>query len=69
MLALLVTRVVAVTARATAPEPPLATAFDLRVIAAGAVAYLVVAGVLVVLATHRAFKGDRGPERAQEIDA
>ncbi len=43
LLALLVTRVVSVTARATAPEPPLATTFAAGVVASGAVAYLVLA--------------------------
>jgi hypothetical protein len=69
LLALLVTRVVSVTARATTPDPPLATVFDARVIGAGALAYLVVASALVGLATRRAFRDDRGPARAQEADA
>ena len=66
VLALLVTRVVAVTARAAAPDPPLQIAFDLRVIVLAAFAYLVVATLLVVLATRRSFSSGRGPVRAQE---
>ena len=66
LLALLVTRVVSVTARAAAPNPPLQTAFDLRVVALGALAYLLVASGLVILATRRAFRDTRGPVRAQE---
>ncbi len=66
LLALLVTRVVSVTARAAAPGLPLETSFDLRVVASAAAAYLLVAATLVALATRRAFRGDRGPARAQE---
>ena len=66
LLALLVTRVVSVTARATAPEPPLVTTFDARVVAAGALAYLLLATLLVVLATRGAFRSRRGPLRAGE---
>ena len=66
LLALLVTRVVSVTARATAPDPPLATTFDLRVVAVGAIAYLVLAALLVGLATRSAFGDRRGPLRAEE---
>lgn len=68
LLTLLVTRVVAVTARATAPDPPLRTAFDLRVVVVGALAYVLVAGLLVVLATRAAFRDDRGPARVQGAD-
>jgi ABC-type lipoprotein release transport system permease subunit len=67
LLALLVTRVVAVTAHATTAGLPLRTAFDLRVVALGAVAYLLVAAALVGLATRRAFRDGRGPVRAQEL--
>lgn len=66
LLALLVTRVVSVTARAAAPDLPLQTSFDLRVVAIAAGAYLLVAAGLVALATRRAFRDDRGPVRAQE---
>ena len=65
LLALLVTRVVSVTARAAAPGLPLQTSFDLRVVAIAAAVYLLVAAALVALATRRAFRGDRGPARAQ----
>ena len=67
VLALLVTRVVAVTAHATTADLPLRTAFDLRVVAVGAIAYLLVAALLVALSTRRAFSADRGPQRAQEL--
>jgi ABC-type lipoprotein release transport system permease subunit len=67
VLALLVTRVVAVTAHATTVDLPLRTAFDLRVVAVGAIAYLLVAAALVALSTRRAFRADRGPKRAQEL--
>ena len=67
VLALLVTRVVSVTARAQTPDVPLQTAFDFRVIAVAAVIYLLVATALVALATRRAFSDDRGPARAQEM--
>ena len=66
VLALLVTSVVTVTARAQAPGLPLQTSFDLRVVAVAAVAYLLLAAGLVALATRRAFRGERGPVRAQE---
>jgi hypothetical protein len=69
VLALLITRVVSVTARAAAPNPPLATSFDVRVVAISAVAYLLLASMLVALATRRAFGDDRGPARAQETGA
>ncbi len=67
LLALLVTRVVSVTARTTAPEPPLATTFAAGVVASGAVAYLVLAVLLVGFATHGAFRGGRGPLRGEEM--
>ena len=69
LLALLVTRVVAVTARAAATPLPLQTSFDLRVVGVAAIAYLLVAAALVALATRRAFRSDRGPVRAQESGA
>ena len=69
LLALLVTRVVSVTARATTPDPPLVTVFDARVVGIGVLLYLVVAGALVGLATRTAFRNQRGPDRAQEADA
>ena len=66
LLALLVTRVVSVTARASTSDLPLRTSFDLRVLVIAAVAYLLLAAALVTLATRRAFRDDRGPARAQE---
>ena len=69
LLALLVTRVVSVTARAATPDLPLQTSFDLRVVAVAAIAYLVLAAALVALSTRRAFRDDRGPARAQETGA
>ena len=65
-LALLVTRVVAATARASSSPLPLQTSFDLRVVGLAATAYLLLASGLVALATRRAFRGERGPLRAQE---
>ena len=69
LLALLVTRVVSVTARASTSPLPLQTSFDLRVVGVAAVAYLLVAALLVALATRGAFRSDRGPVRAQESGA
>ena len=65
VLALLVTRVVAATAR-TSSSLPLQTSFDIRVVGVAAVAYLLLAAGLVVLATRRAFRGERGPLRAAQ---
>lgn len=67
LLAALVTRVVSVTARAAAPEPPLVTSFDARVVAIGVLAFLVVAGASVAVATRGAFRSSRGPARATEL--
>jgi hypothetical protein len=67
VLALLVTRVVSVTARATSADLPMRTSFDLRVLALGALAYLLVVAALVGLATRHSFRSDRGPARAQEL--
>jgi ABC-type antimicrobial peptide transport system permease subunit len=55
-LAALVTDVVAVTARARAPEPPLELALDPLVVVLATVAYAALAGGLVVLATRRSFR-------------
>jgi hypothetical protein len=63
VLAYLVTRVVSVTARADAPEPPLATTVDPLSILLGGIAVAVAAGALVALATRRAFDDPRGPGR------
>jgi len=62
-LAYLVTRVVSVTARADAPEPPLATTVDPLVLAVGAAAFAAAAAALVVWTTRRAFADPRGPGR------
>lgn len=66
MLTLLVSRMVSVTARATAPEPPLATAFDPGLLAIGAAVFLAVSIALVALSTRAAFAGARGPARTGE---
>jgi hypothetical protein len=57
-LAALVTDVVAVTARARAPEPPLELALDPLVVVLATMAYAALAGGLVVLATRRSFRGE-----------
>jgi hypothetical protein len=62
-LAFLVTRVVSVTARADAPEPPLATTVDPLTLALGVAAFAVAAVALVVWTTRRAFGDPRGPGR------
>ena len=62
-LALLVTRVVSVTARAAAPQPPLATTIDPLTLALGAAAFTAAAVAVVVLTTRRAFADPRGPGR------
>ena len=62
-LALLVTRVVSVTARAAAPQPPLATTVDPLTLALGAAAFTAAAVAVVVLTTRRAFADPRGPGR------
>ena len=59
-LAFLVTRVVSVTARADAPEPPLATTIDPLTLALGAAVFAVAAAALV--AARR--PGARSPTRA-----
>ena len=63
VLALLVTRVIRVTARSGVAEPPLVTSIDLSAVLA-AVATLAVAAVAVVgLVTRSAFADPRGPGR------
>ena len=57
----LVTRVVSVTARGNAAEPPLAVVVDPRLIVAGIALFVALAVALVGGATHRAFAGARGP--------
>ena len=63
VLAVLVTRVVAVTARADAPEPPLVTSADPLLLVLAALVVVTVAGALVALTTSRAFGDPRGPGR------
>ena len=63
VLAVLVTRVVAVTARADAPEPPLVTTVDPLLLGLAGVAVTAVAAALVLLTTKRAFADPRGPGR------
>ena len=57
----LVTRVVSVTARGEAAEPPLAVVVDPLLVVAGIIVFVVLAVVLVGGATRRAFAGARGP--------
>lgn len=63
LLARLVTRVVSVTARASAPEPPLVTTVDPFVLVAAGIAFAVAAAALVLLTTRSAFSEPRGPGR------
>ncbi|HET9243966.1 MAG TPA: FtsX-like permease family protein [Gaiella sp.] len=63
LLALLVTRVVSVTARAAAPEPPLVTHVEPLVVLAAIAAVAAAAGLLVLATTRRAFSEPRGPGR------
>ena len=63
LLARLVTRVVSVTARASAPEPPLVTTVDPLVLLTAGVAFALAAAGLVLLTTRRAFAEPRGPGR------
>ncbi len=60
-LVMLVTRMVAVTARGGAAEPPLAPSLDPAVIAVGGAVYIVLALLLVGATTRRAFANARGP--------
>ena len=63
VLAVLVTRVVSVTARADLPEPPLVTTVEPGVLLVAGVLVAAVAAGLVVLVTRRAFDDPRGPGR------
>ena len=58
---MLVTRMVAVTARGGAAEPPLAPSLDPAVLAVGGAVYIVLALLLVGATTRRAFANARGP--------
>lgn len=62
-LAVLVTRVVSVTARGDAPEPPLVTTVELPVLALATVCFAVAALALVLVTTRSAFQDPRGPGR------
>jgi hypothetical protein len=62
-LALLVTRVVSVTARADAPQPPLVTTVEPLTLVVGGVLFAAVATCLVLLTTRRSFDDPRGPGR------
>jgi FtsX-like permease family protein len=66
LLVLLVTRMVAVTARGGIPEPPLVTAVDPIVVVTGIAAYLALAVLLVGAATRRAFRSARGPQAGED---
>jgi FtsX-like permease family protein len=66
VLVMLVTRVVAVTARGGFAEPPLATEVDPVVVIAGAAAFAALAVLLVGSTTRRAFAGGRGPQFRSE---
>jgi FtsX-like permease family len=63
LLAVLVTRVVSVTARAEHPEPPLVTTVDPLTLVLGGAAFVAAAAALVFLTTRRAFADPRGPGR------
>ena len=63
LLALLVTRVVSVTARAETPEPPLVTTVEPLILVAAAVGFVAASTALVLLTTRRAFSEPRGPGR------
>jgi hypothetical protein len=63
VLSVLVTRVVSVTARADAPEPPLVTSLDPVTLLVGAAAFAAAASTLVALTARRAFDDPRGPGR------
>ncbi len=63
-LTAVVTDLVGLTARATAPEPPLVLDVDALVVAAAVVAYALVAAALILLATRRAFSA---PAPAREV--
>jgi ABC-type lipoprotein release transport system permease subunit len=66
-LAAVVTDLVGLTARATAPEPPLVLDVDVVVVAAAIVLYLLAAAALVVAATRRSFTAP-APGRVEAIE-
>ena len=63
LLAVLVTRVVSVTARADQPQPPLVTTVDPLILLLGGLVFAVAATALVLLTTRSAFSDPRGPGR------
>ena len=66
-LAAVVTDLVGLTARATAAEPPLVLAFDLLAVLGAALIYVVLAAVLVLVVTRRAFTA-AVPGRAEAME-
>ena len=66
-LTAVVTDLVGLTARATAPEPPLVLDVDALVVAAAVVAYALAAAALILLATRRAFSAPT-PARAEVLE-
>ena len=66
-LAAVVTDLVGLTARATAPEPPLVLDVDALVVAAAVVVYALAAAGLILLATRRAFSAP-APPRAEVLE-
>jgi hypothetical protein len=66
-LAAVVTDLVALTARATAPQPPLVLEVDGVVVLAAVVLYALAAWGLIVVATRRAFAAP-APPRAQVLE-
>jgi len=67
-LGAVVVDLVALTARATAAEPPLRLDFDWAIVGAAVAAYVLAAGALVVIATRGAFPNDGAPGRAKAIE-
>ncbi|MDQ3067568.1 MAG: hypothetical protein M3R12_10530, partial [Actinomycetota bacterium] len=66
-LAAIVTDLVGLTARATAPQPPLAVAVDATIVLAAVAVYALAATALVVLTTRRAFAA-AAPGRVEAIE-
>ena len=66
-LTAVVTDLVGLTARATAPQPPLVLDVDALVVAAAVVVYALVAAALILLATRRAFSAP-APARAEVLE-
>jgi ABC-type antimicrobial peptide transport system permease subunit len=66
-LAAVVTDLVGLTARATAPQPPLVLDLDAAVVAAAVAVYVAAAAALVLLATRRAFTAP-APGRVEAVE-